>query len=70
MEEAVTELIIRQANQNYGNAQNDRSSVEKENMDNSNGIINVETFVNMNKHQVNMEHEQIDLQIEEQQELG
>jgi hypothetical protein len=39
-------------------------------MDNSNGIINVETFVNMNKQQVNMEHEQIDLQIEEQQELG
>lgn len=42
MEEAVTESIIREANQ-LGQADSSRSP-DKEN-DNANGIVNVETFV-------------------------
>jgi len=52
MEEAVTESIIRQANQSLiGQGETipeegeHQQSIEKENIDQSNGIINVETFV-------------------------
>ncbi len=47
MEEAVTESIIREANQQGTNAQNDFSA-EKEN-DHGDRIVNVETFVNQEK---------------------
>ena len=46
MEEAVTESIIRQANETFGQIEKQSLSPEKENMDYSNSIINVETFVN------------------------
>ena len=44
MEEAVTESIIREANQQGKNTQNEQSN-EKEN-DGADRIVNVETFVN------------------------
>ena len=55
MEEAVTESIIRQANQTFGQIYDlaagntgTQGSAEKENED-TNGIVNVETFVNNEK---------------------
>lgn len=54
MEEAVTDSIIRQANETFGQVQQQQAldggqSFEKENKDESNSIINVETFIKNNK---------------------